>query len=691
MAERLLSPSVSIGDRVLLRKIKLLAAVLLVFIAGSFLYSVLHLLTDAAFVQTFYWINLTNVILAAGYWLNRRGYYRWGASLAVVVLSISILISTLLTTGNGRYFYVMIMPVLLGSMLLSLRGTLLLAASDLAGLVSAAAFSPRLTLVEAAPALGFFTTMSILLLVFVQHRDRLESERQTELIDNETQYRSLVENLNKIIYKMDREGHFTYLSPGLELITGYRAEDLLGLHFSPFIFPEDLAAVEANFKKALSGLAEPIEFRILGKNKKVLHLRNFAQLLEENHRPLGVIGVFSDITAQKTLHDQLHQAQKMESVGRLAGGVAHDFNNILTVIIGYCEMLAEDEKSNPGPLAMVKSIKSAAERAASLTRQLLVFSRKQIFQPTRLNINGLIKNLEKMLHRLIGEHITLKTHLAEEIHDIKTDAAQLEQVLMNLAVNARDAMPRGGTLLIETTNTYLDESYRRKYSEVIPGHYVMLAISDTGCGMDEKTRENIFEPFFTTKEAGKGTGLGLSTVYGIVKQSGGHICFYSEVDTGTTFKIYFPADNREMAEDKTKKMESPDLRSLEGHESLLVVEDQEDLREMIVESLRLYGYHVQAAQDGTEALELCQRHSPAPANQPFAMLITDVVMPQMNGKELADKIVLQYPGIKILYISGYTEQAIVEHNILLEGLSFLPKPFSPSSLAEKVRYVLDCK
>jgi two-component system cell cycle sensor histidine kinase/response regulator CckA len=691
IVERLLSPAVPIGDPVLLHKIKLLAAMLLVFISGSFLYSLLHLLLDAGFVLTFYWLNLTNVILAVGYGLNRRGYYRWAASLTVVVLSISILISMLLTRGNVRYFYVMIMPVLLGSMLLSLRGTLLLAASDLVGLVVTAALSPRIqiSLVEAAPAVVFFTTLSILLLVSVQSRDRLERERQTELINNESLYRSLVENFNEIIYKMDKEGCFTYLSPYTELITGYKVEDLLGRHFSPFIFPEDLAAVETNFKKALSGAGEPIEFRIISKNKKILHLRNYTQLLEENHRPLGVIGVFSDITGQKILHDQLHQAQKMESVGRLAGGVAHDFNNILTVIIGYCEMLAEDEKANPDTLTMVKNIKAAAERAISLTRQLLIFSRKHIFQPTRLNMNDLIKNLEKMLHRLIGEHITLKTHLAAEIHDIKTDAAQMEQVIMNLAVNARDAMPQGGTLIIETSAVYLDESYRRKYSEVIPGDYVILAISDTGCGMDEKTRKNIFEPFFTTKEAGKGTGLGLSTVYSIVKQCGGHINFYSEVNLGTTFKIYFPAVNREMAQDKAKKIKSMDLNILEGNELLLVVEDQEDLREMIVESLRLYGYRVQAAQNGMEALELCQRHSSP--DQSFALLITDVVMPKMNGKELADKIVLQYPGIKILYISGYTEQAIVEHNILLKGLAFLPKPFSPALLAEKVRHLLDHK
>jgi PAS domain S-box-containing protein len=522
-------------------------------------------------------------------------------------------------------------------------------------------------------------------LLFIRQRDQLEAFRQEELAKKEAQYRSLVENINEVIYTTDKEGRFTYISPVAEQITKYKVKELLGRHFSTFIFPGDLPLVEANFRNVLNGTSETNEFRVVDKNKQTLYVRTYAQLLMENDRAVGIIGVFTDITEHKRLQDQLHQAQKMESVGRLASGVSHDFNNLLTVITGYCEMLLDDTKNNPTTSSMVKGINRAAERAASLTQQLLAFSRKQIIQPKRLNINELIVNLEKMLRRLISEHIALTTRLEAEPGIITVDPAQLEQVLMNLAVNARDAMPKGGKLTIETANTYLDDAYCRLHSEVAPGDYVMLSISDTGCGMDEKTGKNIFEPFFTTKEPGKGTGLGLSTVYGIVKQSGGHIGFYSQLNKGTTFNIYFPmAADTEAGEYKAKEQESMGPKTVEGSESLLVVEDQDNLREMMVESLKLYGYSVHAAQDGAEALEICQQKK-----QSFDLLITDVVMPEMNGKELAEKIARQSPGIKTLYISGYAEDAIGDHNILFEGLSFLPKPFSPTALAQKVRYILD--
>jgi two-component system cell cycle sensor histidine kinase/response regulator CckA len=681
----LLTPSVPIGDTVLLRKMKLLAGMLLAFIGGSVLYAFLHLALEQGFALNFFWINGTNLILAIGYWLNRRGHYRWAAILSVVFLSISILISTMLTPGNARYLFVLIMPILLGSMLLPLRGILLLGAFNLAGMVILPLLSSRITFATVIVPTAFFSTLTGLLLLFIRQRDQLEAFRQEELAKKEVQYRSLVENINEVIYTTDKEGRFTYISPVVEQITKYKVKELMGRHFSTFIFPGDLPLVEANFRNVLKGTSETKEFRVVDKDKQILHLRTYAQLLMGNDRPVGIIGVFTDITEQKRLQDQLHQAQKMESVGRLASGVSHDFNNLLTVIIGYCEMLLDDTKDNPTTSSMVKGINRAAERAATLTQQLLAFSRKQIIQPKRLDINELIVNLEKMLRRLIGEHIALTTRLGAEPGIIKVDPAQLEQVLMNLTVNARDAMPGGGKLTIETSDIYLDDAYCRLHSEVAPGGYVMLSITDTGCGMDEKTEENIFEPFFTTKEPGKGTGLGLSTVYGIIKQSGGHIGFYSQLNKGTTFNIYFPmAADTEAAEYEAKEQISMGPKTVEGSESLLVVEDQDNLREMMVESLKLYGYSVHAAQDGAEALEICQQKK-----QSFDLLITDVVMPEMNGKELAEKITRQSPGIKTLYISGYAEDTIGDQNIFLEGLSFLPKPFSPRALAQKVRYILD--
>jgi len=681
----LLTPSVPIGDTVLLRKMKLLAGMLLAFIGGSVLYTFLHLALEQGFALNFFWINGTNLILVIGYWLNRRGHYRWAAILSVVFLSISILISTMLTPGNARYLFVLIMPILLGSMLLPLRGILLLGAFNLAGMVILPLLSSRITFATVIVPTAFFSTLTCLLLLFIRQRDQLEAFRQEELAKKEVQYRSLVENINEVIYTTDKEGRFTYISPVVEQITKYKVKELMGRHFSTFIFPGDLPLVEANFRNVLKGTSETKEFRVVDKDKQILHLRTYAQLLMGNDRPVGIIGVFTDITEQKRLQDQLHQAQKMESVGRLASGVSHDFNNLLTVIIGYCEMLLDDTKDNPTTSSMVKGINRAAERAATLTQQLLAFSRKQIIQPKRLDINELIVNLEKMLRRLIGEHIALTTRLGAEPGIIKVDPAQLEQVLMNLTVNARDAMPGGGKLTIETSDIYLDDAYCRLHSEVAPGGYVMLSISDTGCGMDEKTEENIFEPFFTTKEPGKGTGLGLSTVYGIIKQSGGHIGFYSQLNKGTTFNIYFPmAADTEAAEYEAKEQISMGPKTVEGSESLLVVEDQDNLREMMVESLKLYGYSVHAAQDGAEALEICQQKK-----QSFDLLITDVVMPEMNGKELAEKITRQSPGIKTLYISGYAEDTIGDQNIFLEGLSFLPKPFSPTALAQKVRYILD--
>jgi signal transduction histidine kinase len=375
---------------------------------------------------------------------------------------------------------------------------------------------------------------------------------------------------------------------------------------------------------------------------------------------------------------QLAQAQKMEAIGQLAGGVAHDFNNLLTVITGFSDMAL----SRPGVSGELegdlREIRGAAQRAAELTRQLLAFSRRQIIAPRVLVLNGIVQGAEKLLRRLIGEDVELRTVLDPALGHVKADPGQVEQVIVNLAVNARDAMPNGGKLTIETANVELDEAYGKLHASVIPGPHVLLAVSDTGCGMDAAVIAHLFEPFFTTKAPGKGTGLGLATVYGIVKQSGGHVWVYSEPGRGSTFKVYLP--RVDLAPDNPP---SPEPRARGGSEVVLVVEDDESVRRLACAVLERNGYTTLQASDGVAALEVSAR------NPRIDLVITDVVMPQMGGPEVAEKLRQQRPHLKVLFFSGYTSNAIVHHGILDRGLSFLQKPFTPESLARTVRAVLD--
>jgi CheY-like chemotaxis protein len=374
----------------------------------------------------------------------------------------------------------------------------------------------------------------------------------------------------------------------------------------------------------------------------------------------------------------------MESVGRLAGGIAHDFNNLITVIMGYCQMLSADENLDQSAADIVNGIKTAADRSAALTRQLLAFSRKQVIEPRIVSLNRLVSNMEKMLHRLLGEHIIIKFFPAPDIPNVKVDPAQMEQVIMNLAVNAGDAMPEKGSLTIKTAVVYLDENHCRRYPDTEPGNYVLLSVSDTGCGMDEETMELIFEPFFTTKERGKGTGLGLSTVYGIVKQSGGHTRCDSRKGEGTTFEVYIPASG-DTGGDETVEPEGGKPKVMKGAESLLVVEDEEDLRGVVIHILKDLGYNVYEAENGVHALDICRRLE----NEKIDLLVTDIVMPEMNGKELARKMTELFPGIKVIFITGYDEDKIVGRDELEEGQFFLTKPFTPRLLGKKIRDILD--
>ena len=388
-----------------------------------------------------------------------------------------------------------------------------------------------------------------------------------------------------------------------------------------------------------------------------------------------------DITDRHDLEARLRQAQKMEAIGQLAGGIAHDFNNLLTIIQGYSRLLIERLAQDERGLKQARRIDEAAEKAASLTAQLLAFSRKQVLQPRVISLTGLVENLDKLLRRLIGENITLLTKAEPDLWRVKADPSQIEQVVMNLAINARDAMPHGGKLTIETGNANLDESYALTHPNVSPGPYVMLAVSDDGVGMSPETQARIFEPFFTTKEKGRGTGLGLSTVYGTVKQSGGFIWVYSELGHGTTFKIYLPRtqDGIELT-----AAEKSAISTLRGAETILVVEDDVQLRELVRVVLDTCGYRVITLEDARKTHSVSDQELSR-----VSLLLTDVVMPGTNGRELAQLLRSRNPKLRVLYMSGYTENAIVHHGVLDSGTNFLQKPFPPSSLAAKVREVLD--
>jgi two-component system cell cycle sensor histidine kinase/response regulator CckA len=495
-------------------------------------------------------------------------------------------------------------------------------------------------------------------------------------------YRALVENLNDVVFSLDAEGRFSYVSPIIESISGYTVPEVVGRPFTSFVHPDDLPSLQKSFANTAAGVEAPFEFRVFSKNGKVLWCRSSSRRVVSGDRVVGISGIVQDITERKLLEKQLVQAQKMEAVGRLAGGIAHDFNNVLGVILGQSELLMQKLGPSDSSRRRIEQICQAGKRAASLTGQLLAFSRQQILQPTSLNLNDVVNGFSNMLATMIGEDVAFVKLLDPNLWRVSADAGQIEQVLMNLVVNARDAMPAGGAITIRTSNIELDESFVRQHPGTKPGRCVVLMVSDTGVGMDEETAVHIFEPFFTTKEAGKGTGLGLPTVYGIVKQSGGYISVASNLRQGTTFSIYLPRVDEAMAENTGEKSAPP----VRGSETILLVEDALPLREVTREFLQGAGYTVLEAGDATEALQTAECRS---AN--ISLLITDVVLPGINGRALARQLLSRRPEMKVLYISGYTDDAMVRHGLRQSEIAFLEKPFTQNALTQKVREVLDAQ
>jgi len=421
----------------------------------------------------------------------------------------------------------------------------------------------------------------------------------------------------------------------------------------------------------------------MGKDGRTVWISDTATITKGSHDHPVMEGILVDISERKLTEMQSQQARRMEAVGRLAGGIAHDFNNLLTIIKGYTELARARTENLPQLRNDLERIEDASMRAEALVRQLLAFSRKQVLQPKKLDLNGVVRGLEQLLRRLMSEDIQMQVVPGEELGTIKADPAQIEQVLMNLVVNARDAMPHGGKLVIETTNVELDQHYASEHVSVKPGRYVMLAVSDSGVGMSAETVAHIFEPFFTTKGGSRGTGLGLATSYGIVKQSGGYIWVYSEQNRGTTFKVYLPrvdgaADVTEIARKKSAVQK--------GTETILLVEDDEAVRELTESVLTSYGYKILVAQDPEHA----QKLSEMPGIE-IQMVLTDVVMPSMIGHELVRRLTQRKPHLRVLYMSGYTDNVIASGGVLEPGLALLQKPFAPAMLAQKVREVLDAK
>ncbi|MBY0523382.1 MAG: PAS domain S-box protein [Gemmataceae bacterium] len=519
-------------------------------------------------------------------------------------------------------------------------------------------------------------------------RNQLEMEvvrRTSDLRRAEEKYRTIFENSTEGIYQTTPEGLYLNANPALAQIDGYAsAAELMesvtdiGAH----LYVDPARRTEFTHQLQTQGFVKDFESQIRRKDGRVIWVTENARAVRDAQgQILYFEGTVQDVTDRKHLEAQLRQAQKMEAIGRLAGGVAHDFNNLLTGIIGYADLLMTDRTADDPIYDHLDQIKKAGERAAALTSQLLAFSRRQILAPRVLDLNNVVRDMEKILRRLLGEDVELVTELEPALGRVSADPGQVEQVILNLAINARDAMPEGGELIVSTANVEVDDALARAHPPLRVGPHVRLTVRDNGCGMDEQTKAHLFEPFFTTKEVGKGTGLGLATIYGIVKQSEGHIAVASERGHGTTFQIYLP---RLPEAPRQGRRTWPSFQLPTGTETILLVEDEELVRNLAHTVLAANGYTVLVASDGAEALRLSDQ-----LHAPIHLLVADIVMPRMSGRQLAEVLLRRRPELRVLYLSGYTDDAVIRHGVREAQAAFLQKPFTPDVLAQKVRAVLD--
>ena len=513
----------------------------------------------------------------------------------------------------------------------------------------------------------------------------IERKWAAELLrESEERYKALFERSLDLVYVSDLEGRFVDANDAALKRLGYERSDIPTLNVSTFLSEDQLPLAFRRMQEiqqtgVQSGLAE---YRLRHRDGSLVYVETNGAALYSNGQCVAILSVARDITGRRLLEEQLRQAQKMEAIGSLAGGVAHDFNNLLSVILNCAEFALESLGPDHPARGDLSEVKKTTMRAATLTRQLLAFSRKQVLQPVPLNLNDVATGLEEMLRRVIGENIDFVQRLEPKLGVVLADPGQIEQVIMNLVVNARDALPGGGKLTIETANVELDEQLAMPRADVAPGRYVRLSVTDNGCGMDAQTKARIFDPFFTTKDKGRGTGLGLATVYGIVKQSGGNIWVYSEPGQGTTFKIYLP--RTESAPVATASMHLPVPKRIIEAATILLVEDEEALRKVSQRTLESAGFTVLTAADGYEALTLSTQYTGE-----IHLLVTDVILPRMGGKPLAERLASSRPAMKVLYVSGYTDNAIVHQGVLDPGIQFLGKPFAAIQLTQKVLEVLD--